>query len=274
MNWSTFGLIARTLALPPLNVESMAKRPRRNLGHGQLRTRMTTELTEPKKNLLEYLPAIYQEPEQEGAPSLLGRLLRAYERILLDVDRGAEDADAEEENRRIEDEPLEKKIAHLHLFFNAHETPEEFLNWLAGWAALSFRPELSVSKRRKLLAQIIPLYRIRGTRKYLEEILRVCLDAIPSVNDHEMPAMQIGTHSTVGRDSYLGGGPPHFFRVQVIAPKLNAAELETQCRLAVSLIELNKPAHTYYELEIVSRQMQVGTHSTVGLDTILGPEAS
>jgi len=78
----------------------------------------------------------------------------------------------------------------------------------------------------------------------------------------------------VGMDTSLGGAPPHFFRVQLIAPKLSAPELEVQSRLAVSLIELSKPAHTDYELEIVSRQMQVGVYSTVGLDTILGAVAS
>jgi phage tail-like protein len=235
---------------------------------------MTAVLKEPKKHLLEYLPAIYQEPEPSGAPSFLGRFLTAFERLLLDVDWRADNAEARDEGREIEDEPLERKIADLHLYFDAAETPEEFLSWLAGWAALSFHPELNLSKRRKLLARIIALYRIRGTRKGLEEILRVCLDAIPSVNDHELPAMQIGTHSTVGSDTCLGGEPPHFFRVQLVAPKLNAPELEVQRRLAVSLIEISKPAHTYYELEIISRQMQVGTHSTVGLDTILGPAAS
>ena len=66
------------------------------------------------------------------------------------------------------------RIAHLHLYFNPSETPDEFLAWLAQWASLSFRSELSVKKRRRLLAAILPLYQIRGTRKkYLEEILRI-----------------------------------------------------------------------------------------------------
>jgi phage tail-like protein len=234
---------------------------------------MSTVPKEAKKHLVEYLPAIYQEPEPPEKVSFLGRFLMAFERLLLDPGwqlRGAE----LREGLDIEDEPLETKISDLHLFFDAMETPDEFLSWLAGWAALSFRPELNASRRRKLLARIIPLYRIRGTRKYVEELLRICVDAISSVHDDQLPAMQIGEHSTVGMDTSLGGAPPHFFRVQLIAPKLSDPELEVQSRLAVSLIELSKPAHTDYELEIVSRQMQVGVYSTVGLDTILGAVAS
>jgi hypothetical protein len=41
--------------------------------------------------------------------------------------------------------------------------------------------------------------------------------------------------------------------------------------MAYEVVELAKPAHTTYEFEVNSPQMQVGIHSTVGLDTLLGP---
>ncbi len=235
---------------------------------------MTVTPHETKKHLLEYLPAIYQEPEESGAPSLLGRFLTAFERLLLDFPWSADDTDARGEGIVVDDAPLEKKVSDLHLYFSPKDTSEEFLPWLASWVALSFQPELNTRRRRRLLARIVPLYRIRGTRKYLQEVLTLCLDAIPTVNDAALPAMQIGTHSTVGDDTCLDGGPPHFFHVQLVAPKMNASDVAGQCRLATELIEFAKPAHTDYELEVISRQMQVGIYSTVGLDTILGPPAS
>jgi len=227
---------------------------------------MSTGLKQSGKRLLDSLPAIYRGPE----PDFFARFLLAFDRLLFDADWRANDEKARDEGYDFDEEPLERHIANLHLFFNPHETPEEFLPWLAQWAALSFLSELSVKRRRKLLAAILPLYRIRGTRKYLEEILTLCLDAVPSVSDAPLPSMRIGDNSTIGSDTYLGGGAPHFFHVRLVAPRLDGPELETQCRLANSLIELNKPAHTYYELEIISRRMQVGVCSTVGLDTVLG----
>jgi phage tail-like protein len=215
------------------------------------------------KRLIEYLPAIYQDDSGE---TLFSRFLRAFEILLLDVT-----IEAGELGETDAVEPLERKIARLHLVFNAEQTPEEFLPWLAEWAALSFRAELSSARRRKLLSHIIPLYRIRGTRKYLEELLTLCLEATCSVSDTELPALQVGRYSTVGSDTRIGGGPPHFFRVRMVAPKLSPLEVKVQGDLAVEIIELAKPAHTYYDLEIVSPHMQVGTHSTVGLDTVLGP---
>ena len=240
-----------------------------------------------RKRLIDYLPAIYRGPEPESG-EFLARLLIPFDRLLLDNTWSPQEPDAyaAELARRdrtgkrdlahlhlLFDAPLEREVGHLHRLFDANETPEEFLPWLAGWAALSFQPQLSSVKRRKLLSRIIALYRIRGTRRYLQEILVICLNATPAVLDPEMPMMQIGVHSTVAVDTYLGGGAPHFFQVRLVAPEMTAQQLEEEIGLATSIIELAKPAHTYYELDVVSATMQLGVHSTIALDTILGPSS-
>jgi len=231
---------------------------------------MSSSLTSPKKHLVEYLPAIYQDTDPPEAGQFLARFLLAYERLLLDGDWKEDDAKLREQGNEIPYGPFERTIEDFPSHFNAHESPEEFLSWLAGWVALDFRPELNEARRRHLLARIVPLYRIRGTRKYVEEILRICVDATPVVSDTAIPAMQIGDYSTVGEDTSLGGDPPHFFRVWLAAPGLEEPELAKQVHLAVNLIEMNKPAHTYYSLEIITKRMQVGITSTVGQDTIVG----
>jgi hypothetical protein len=96
---------------------------------------------------------------------------------------------------------------------------------------------------------------------------------MPVVTDFEISALQVGSHSMVGDDTCLGGGPPHFFRVILVAPMLNQDELEAQCQMARSVIELAKPAHTYYELEIASPHFEVGVRARLGLDTVLSPPA-
>ena len=242
---------------------------------------MNNLLDKHEKSLIDYLPAIYREPwltdtdtQPDRSANPLSNFLKAFDRLLLDNDWRHNDSRASEAGVEFDDEPLEIKIAHLHLYFSPRETPEEFLSWLAGWAALSFRPELNSNRRRKLLAAILPLYRIRGTRRYVEEILRLCVDAVTSVNDSELPYMQISSNSHVGVDTYLGGGSPHFFQVRLVAPRLSASELEVQCRLARSLLELSKPAHTHYELKVISCALQVGVYCTVGIDTILDSDAA
>jgi hypothetical protein len=36
------------------------------------------------------------------------------------------------------------------------------------------------------------------------------------------------------------------------------------------IIDREKPAHTYYRLEVVMPFMQIGVHSTLGKDTVVG----
>ena len=43
-----------------------------------------------------------------------------------------------------------------------------------------------------------------------------------------------------------------------------------QIAITRALIELEKPAHTDYELDWIYPTMQIGVHSTVGVDTLLG----
>jgi len=238
---------------------------------------MAADLTISKPHLMEYLPAIYQEADPIHPQTFLGRFLLAFEKVLLGLQEKTADAGGVVIRDVIahgDNEGLGEKIAGLHRIFDPMQTPEEFLPWLAGWAALSLRPELSSTRKRKLLANIIPLYRIRGTRRYLEELLTLCVDAIVAVVDVDIPAFQLETHSTLGLDTYIGGGPPCFFSVRLVAPKLNEREKETQLALAHTIVELAKPAHTTYELSMAAPQMEVGIHSMIGIDTVLGTPTS
>lgn len=167
---------------------------------------------------------------------------------------------------------LEDEVSDLHCLFEPDHTPERFLPWLAGWAALSLEASLSVDRKRELVGRIIPLYRIRGTKRYLEELLRLHLEAeaIVAVEDDEKSCLQVGRFSTIGKDCYLGGGAPHWFRVRIEFPESDWHRVEPQCQLARRVIDLAKPAHTVYELKVKAHRMQIAVHSTVGVDTVLG----
>lgn len=231
--------------------------------------------------LLDYLPALYREGAFGAGASestrFLGLFLLAFEKILLGRndsikldDRTNHPLNREEERAGYAQQGLEEKIARLHLLFDAYTTPKEFLPWLAGWAALSLLPGLSEQRQRRLIASIIPLYQIRGTKKYLEVLLELYIGAVPRIEDTGLPPMQVGKCSTVGEDTCLGGSPPHFFWVTFAFPDASSPRLDSQRQLARRVIELAKPAHTHYELEIIFPQMQVGVHSKVGFDTVLG----
>jgi len=227
---------------------------------------MVDSSREAQPRLIDLLPAIYQDPGTEERSNYLPGFLLPFERILWGTQEGS--LPNKDTGSR---DGLRDEIAQLNDLLDPWHAPEEFLPWLAGWTALNLGPRMRLERKRELIANMIPLYRSRGTRKYLEEVLRLCVDAPTAIEEEDIPALQLGTHSTVGEDTYIGGGPPHFFRVRMLASHLSVPELEEQRQLAYEIVELAKPAHTGYEFLIDSPQMQIEVHSTVGIDTVLGP---
>lgn len=257
-------------------------------------------------NMIEYLPAIYQDPSDgdQEPDRFLAEYLSAFERVLLeqpgeplvtfDPRRSASQPAEAGEHRtsdgsgRGEDwsqdpgaagnyhfrddvSSLEGEINSLFRLFDPQRTPERFLSWLAGWVALTLRKDIDVARQRRVVANIARLYRIRGTRLYLEELLKLYVDALPSVTDEDAPAFQIKDHSNVGVDTYLGGGPSFMFRVTLAFSHNDSEEVERQRRLAREITDMERPAHTQYEVKAIFPRFRVGFHSTVGVDTILAP---
>jgi phage tail-like protein len=237
------------------------------------------ERTTPSRSaLLDYLPAIYQDPGWAGdeSPSLfLGQFLMAFELLLLGREHKQiqlkPDVPFLATGRRASPkfQSLEEKVANIHALFDAWRTPSEFLEWLAGWAALILTPEMGELQKRELIANIIPLYRIRGTRLYVERLLEIILGGKAQVDDLAYPGIQIAVYSTVATNTYLGGSAPHYFRVRISDSAQEPASIETRRRTAREVIEQAKPAHTYYDLDIETPRFQVGVHSRIGTDIFL-----
>jgi phage tail-like protein len=216
---------------------------------------------EQPSSYLRYLPGIYQQDAERGA--FIGRYLKIFEKILAGIDDGVLAGGASIEG-------IEQIIERIYGFFDPSAAPSGFLSWLAGWMALTLRDDWEEIKKRRLLGRIMPLYRIRGTKKALEEYVQIyVVEGGVEITEVVAP-LQIGVTSTIGQDTYIGGGPPHFFVITVTLPEPDI-DLKARREAAVrAIIDLEKPAHTYYELITIVPTLQIGKFSTIGKDTLLG----
>lgn len=218
---------------------------------------MAIDLT-TTSSYLHYLPAIFSEHP------FLGRFLLSFEQVLTGL-QGSETQPRQ---------GLEEIIADIPKLFDPDHkdkgTPEEFLQWLAAWVAISLRADWTPDQQRKFLARIVPFYRRRGTKKNLAELLRIYTGLEPVITEAEGTVFQIGVHSTIGLDTQLGGSAPHYFRVTVTIANPDPSTLQRQHQIVTALIEQEKPAHTAYDLELAHSTMQIGVRSTIGVDTLLG----
>ena len=235
-------------------------------------------ISNKRSSYLKSLPAIFSQD------SFLSDFLLAFEQVLT----GLEDAEyepqqgLEESIRNIDklfapNDILDFFVSDSNINFSeldeeTQQTIKDFLKWLAGWTALNLRADWGIEKQKEFIAKIVPLYRGRGTKKNLEELLEIYTGLIPIIKEPEDTSFQIGINSTVGVDTQIGGGAiPHFFYVNLtIAPPPDAESLQRQRAIINALIEMEKPAHTDYEVKFFSDPMQIGVRSTVGRDTFLG----
>ena len=204
--------------------------------------------TNSNGKLLGYLPAIYHGSED------LRHLLAIFEKILYDA---VESEQQPQLPRRTLDDPIPivESIGAIAGLFDAYETPSDFLTWLAQWVALNYTEGLSEDRQRKLVAEIVPLYALRGTRHYLVKLLEYFLPdhTEVSIEDQEFGGFMIGA-VRVGIDSRLGQDRPFWFRVE-IKPSSNlkdpAQTIAKICRSERQIrrvIDISKPAYTMYEL--------------------------
>lgn len=225
---------------------------------------MTRVNTTGSDKLLDYLPAIYREH------SFLNEYLSAFEKILLGRNDGVTIPGGKV---GAETRSLEETIDRIPDLFDPLETPDDFLPWLASWAALSLRADLGAKEQRWFIANIIQRYRRRGTKENLIELLRIFTQTTSQIDEDAFPSEEFISQHPQFKDER----PLHFFSVTVLLSKPTQEIVQRKREIARALIELEKPAHTFYELVTKFPSMQIGDYSdkakgysaTLGEDTLI-----
>lgn len=221
--------------------------------------------------LLDFLPAVYH-----GRPEL-EVFLQAFERTFFGTGGAVERAPGNVASATAPQTPgwsVDEQVARIPSFLDPYETPESFLPWLAQWAAITLYRE--ATDRRRLVAEMIPLYRIRGTREYVRRVLELYVDGTVTVDEEDLPGMVVGApdRSRVGHGTRLG---EETFRFSV-SINFSTIPRDRQQRfrlvdLSRRVIDLARPAYTHYRLSHnlfeEERGFIIAVRSTVGVDTVL-----
>ncbi len=212
---------------------------------------------------LKHLPQALRGTNGTGTGFLDG-YLRVFEALL----RGRSDTPASEGAR-----PLEGTIAAFPRRLDPGLCPVDdpsasplesaFLDYLARWVALSFDQNWDLDKRREWLGRIVSLYKRRGTRDGITEYLRMFVG--DQVKVEELSGgfiVGVKPYATVGVTSFIAGAPAHYFRVRMNYGFFPAPfEIEAWKNLRKgtrTIVDMEKPAHTYYTLHARTPGIIVG----------------
>jgi phage tail-like protein len=205
---------------------------------------------------LQYLPAIYQDDHLERVPGFLGRFLLSFQQIIT----GTGDVALPGIEEILDGIPA--KMAGIERYFEpgpdlAEEfrAPPDFLKWLSGWVAMNLRADYTIAQQRQFVAQAVSLYHWRGTKKGLNDYLRIYVgpDVGIDINDTPAPTTE---NTRAGRPS------PYFFIVTLtmpgnaqpaaadVRPRRDSIEMARFRQVVEQIVDQQKPAHTYYRLDI------------------------
>jgi phage tail-like protein len=219
------------------------------------------ELQVADQSMLHMLPQIYQRSDLTGR-NFIRELLWVMQHIHYET---------------------EEKLDNLERYFDSHDAPREFLDYLASWVALTLEDGWSETKKRSLIKKAVELYHLRGTPRGLRVYLRLFTGVDPLIVENSWPfqGFVVGETCTVGVDTVLTHrvNPAHAFVVKIPLP---IDEVDNQTILRIHrIIEQEKPVHTDYYLIFAEREERqfdgsftIGVSSTIGVDTWLdGAEA-
>lgn len=143
---------------------------------------------------------------------------------------------------------LEAALDNVHNLLMPDVAPEEFLPWLAQWVATSLRDDWDEATKRAFISKVGPLYRRRGTRSGLEDVLRIC------AGDVQVIELDNDTR------------PAHYFSIILTVANRDPIQLARLTRMVRAIVDREKPAHTIYGLTIKYPAMRLNNDPAANPD--------
>ncbi|MGE5381381.1 MAG: phage tail protein [Methylocystaceae bacterium] len=197
----------------------------------------------PRMSLLSYLPAVYQE--DKTSRDFLERFLSLFDTFL---------------------QGMEEQIDQVSKIFDPEAASGPFLNWLASWLDLRVDENWSEQQIRCLLMAAPSLYKMRGTRQGMEEIIAIYTGERPFIVEHFQYKYLQEIQEIKDIMSQLYGQNPYGFTILVKQDKVpTSAQLATLQKI----IDEEKPAFTEANLVVLQPWMYMDMHSYLGINTYL-----
>lgn len=198
----------------------------------------------PKSSWLGYLPELYSQDRESAAflDSFLGIFQSFYE-------------DMTDEIKRVPDKLCPAR------------TDLEILKWLADWFAVDNRRFWNEAQLRYLIANAARLYRIRGTRSYLEEMVRLHTGRDAYIVEHHQIAgtRELEKHSEELKRLYSSDS--YEFTVLIDDEDIESANRRS---ILEWIVDMAKPAGMDCKIVVLKPYIFLDQYSYIGINSVLG----
>ena len=77
-------------------------------------------------------------------------------------------------------------IDKIEELFIPEKTPDDFVAWLASWFNISFSSDIKLENQRKIIYRLTELYSIKGTKKYLIEMVKLLTNIVIDIEERAL----------------------------------------------------------------------------------------
>jgi len=148
---------------------------------------------------------------------------------------------------------MENTIDSISEQFTPYNT--EFISWLGNWVGVEFGDDIDTDSKRKLLSDIVRLYKIRGTKEYFISIVKHLTNVTITIDD-------LGEYSKI-HHNLLNKNPDISLMKIFINEKVSNDEREESKKLSIikRIFENEKPINVAYEIIYQHTEHEVSERS-------------
>ena len=197
----------------------------------------------PRVAFIDYLPQVYRG--RDSIDSFLARFLSPFQNIYVD---------------------LEEDMDRAPIRCDPATAPPEFLRWLADCLSLPGPYLWEEDRLRELLKHAVRLYRIKGTREALTEVLELYTGLTPIIIEQFLPAStEMWRQDRAGMQRLYGANKYTF---TVIIPR-TGGDPDEYAKIW-KVIQAFQPADAICNLAFLEDSLILGRHSYLGMNTTIG----
>jgi len=197
----------------------------------------------PRQSYLNYLPSVYQENEQSR--DFLERFLSLF-RTFYSAN--------------------EHQIFHLEKYFDADVVSGDFLRWLGSWLAVAADENWAEKKVRRLIKKAPRLYKKRGTRGGIQEIIEIYTGEKPFVIEQFQLKCEATEKSYEDLLNRLYGTDPYEFSILLKPFLIKSAGGRSTVK---NIADSEKPAYTRANVIILEPWINLDLYTYIGVNTYL-----
>jgi len=198
----------------------------------------------PRQSWLGYLPEVYQVDPQ--SKSFVERYLNMFGSLYSD---------------------LEEKIDRIARYFDSDAVEGELLQWLAEWLDIDDVYIWTEEQLRYLIRNAMRLYKMRGTRPAVSDMVELYLGEKPYIVEHWQLEGSEGEAGTSGLLARLYGDNSYYFTV--VVPE-RCVPSPKKHKTLLKIIESAKPAHVEANVVVLKPYIFLDKYSYLGMNSVLG----